>query len=135
MAGGEGGGRYRPAPPTGPRLGIGGRYFWPVAGRFCFGPPTQRSAAPRRAALLSPCPQLPLLTALFSLPPPNPLPFSSLEAKHVNKKATKKHQDRRPKKSRPSDINRKPVEYPDAGTAPPEYTISDAPAVVAKKPE
>ena len=95
----------------------------------------QRSAAPRRAALLSPCPQLPLLTALFSPPPPNPLPFSSLEAKHVNKKATKKHQDRRPKKSRPSDINRKPVEYPDAGTAPPEYTISDAPAVVAKKPE
>ena len=59
---------------------------------------------------------------------------SSLEAKHVNKKATKKHADRRPKKSRMSDIVRKPVEYPEVPSVP-EYTISDAPASPAAKPE
>ena len=59
---------------------------------------------------------------------------SSLEAKHVNKKATKKHADRRPKKYRMSDIVRKPVEYPETPSVP-EYTISDAPASPAAKPE
>lgn len=59
---------------------------------------------------------------------------SSLEAKHVNKKATKKHADRRPKKHRMSDIVRKPVVYPETPSVP-EYTISDAPASPAAKPE
>mmetsp|Transcript_19258 Transcript_19258/g.38852 ORF Transcript_19258/g.38852 Transcript_19258/m.38852 type:complete len:89 (-) Transcript_19258:323-589(-) len=57
----------------------------------------------------------------------------SLEAKHVNKKATKKHADRRPKKHMRSDIVRKPVEYPEVPSVP-EYTISDAPASPAAKP-
>lgn len=52
----------------------------------------------------------------------------------MNKKATKKHADRRPKKSRMSDIVRKPVEYPEVPSVP-EYTISDAPASPAAKPE
>jgi len=59
---------------------------------------------------------------------------SSLEAKHVQKKATKKHADRRPKKSRMSDKIRKPVVYPEVPSVP-EYTISDAPASPAAKPE
>eukprot|EP00568_Trieres_chinensis_P003560 CAMPEP_0183304054 /NCGR_PEP_ID=MMETSP0160_2-20130417/9277_1 /TAXON_ID=2839 ORGANISM="Odontella Sinensis, Strain Grunow 1884" /NCGR_SAMPLE_ID=MMETSP0160_2 /ASSEMBLY_ACC=CAM_ASM_000250 /LENGTH=90 /DNA_ID=CAMNT_0025467041 /DNA_START=111 /DNA_END=383 /DNA_ORIENTATION=- len=58
-----------------------------------------------------------------------------LNAKHVEKKATKKHADRRPKKSRRSDRIRKPVEYPAVENRPPEYTVSDAPAVLASKPE
>mmetsp|Transcript_24112 Transcript_24112/g.53378 ORF Transcript_24112/g.53378 Transcript_24112/m.53378 type:complete len:93 (+) Transcript_24112:34-312(+) len=58
---------------------------------------------------------------------------TSLEAKHVNKKATKKHADRRPKKHMRSDIVRKPVEYPEVPSVP-EYTISDAPASPAAKP-
>ena len=33
-------------------------------------------------------------------------------AHHVQKKATKKHQATRPRKSRPSDMNRKPPQYP-----------------------
>ena len=48
-------------------------------------------------------------------------------AKHVQKKATKKHMDRRPKKTRPSDRNRKPVPYDvdplHAEGMPPEYTV------------
>jgi len=46
-------------------------------------------------------------------------------AHHVQKKATKKHQDRRPKKSRPSDINRKPPVYPPIPDIP-DYTILDS---------
>ena len=52
----------------------------------------------------------------------------SLNAKHVQKKATKKHIDRRPKKSRRSDRIRKPTDYPAVEWCPPEFTISDEPA-------
>ena len=45
-----------------------------------------------------------------------------LDAKHVNNKAAKKAHKNRPKKSRPSDINRAPVVYP-TFTKPAEYTI------------
>lgn len=45
-----------------------------------------------------------------------------LDAKHVNNKGAKKAAKRRPKKSRPSDINRKPVVYP-SFEKPAEYTI------------
>eukprot|EP00984_Skeletonema_dohrnii_P018314 scaffold8530_cov154-Skeletonema_dohrnii-CCMP3373.AAC.5 len=48
----------------------------------------------------------------------------SLDAKHANNKAAKKAAHNRPKKSRPSDINRKPTNYP-TWESPPEYTISD----------
>eukprot|EP00577_Skeletonema_sp_RCC1716_P031929 CAMPEP_0113389782 /NCGR_PEP_ID=MMETSP0013_2-20120614/9810_1 /TAXON_ID=2843 ORGANISM="Skeletonema costatum, Strain 1716" /NCGR_SAMPLE_ID=MMETSP0013_2 /ASSEMBLY_ACC=CAM_ASM_000158 /LENGTH=78 /DNA_ID=CAMNT_0000272881 /DNA_START=52 /DNA_END=288 /DNA_ORIENTATION=+ /assembly_acc=CAM_ASM_000158 len=48
----------------------------------------------------------------------------SLDAKHANNKAAKKAAHNRPKKSRPSDINRKPTNYP-TWDSPPEYTISD----------
>jgi hypothetical protein len=58
----------------------------------------------------------------------------SLNAKHVQNKAAKKANHNRPRKSRPSDINRKPVVYP-SFEKPAEYTISDAPAVLAVKPE
>mmetsp|Transcript_1149 Transcript_1149/g.1907 ORF Transcript_1149/g.1907 Transcript_1149/m.1907 type:complete len:94 (-) Transcript_1149:60-341(-) len=58
-----------------------------------------------------------------------------LEAKHVMKKATKKHRDRRPKKTRRSDRIRAPIVYPEPEWVPPEYTISDAPASPAAKPE
>mmetsp|Transcript_2971 Transcript_2971/g.6429 ORF Transcript_2971/g.6429 Transcript_2971/m.6429 type:complete len:80 (-) Transcript_2971:1455-1694(-) len=47
----------------------------------------------------------------------------SLDAKHANNKAAKKANHDRPRKSRPSDINRKPVEYP-TFEKPSEYTIS-----------
>mmetsp|Transcript_26023 Transcript_26023/g.36998 ORF Transcript_26023/g.36998 Transcript_26023/m.36998 type:complete len:100 (-) Transcript_26023:49-348(-) len=57
-------------------------------------------------------------------------------AKHVKKKAAKWAADKRPRKSRPSDINRKPVVYAfDTMEKPPEYTITDAPAVMPAKPE
>lgn len=49
----------------------------------------------------------------------------SLDAKHVNNKAARKANHDRPRKSRPSDINRKPTSYPELPTPPPEYTISD----------
>ena len=48
----------------------------------------------------------------------------SLDAKHANNKAAKKANHDRPRKSRPSDINRKPTNYP-TWENPPEYTISD----------
>jgi len=48
----------------------------------------------------------------------------SLDAKHANDKAAKKANANRPRKSRPSDINRKPTNYP-TFVKPPEYTISD----------
>mmetsp|Transcript_48011 Transcript_48011/g.58137 ORF Transcript_48011/g.58137 Transcript_48011/m.58137 type:complete len:98 (+) Transcript_48011:209-502(+) len=50
-----------------------------------------------------------------------------LDAKHVQKKATKKHADRRPKKSRKSDIFRAPTNY-QTFEKPPEYQILDEPA-------
>jgi len=55
-------------------------------------------------------------------------------AKHANNKAAKKANHNRPRKSRPSDINRKPVVYP-TFDKPAEYTISDAPATPVTKPE
>eukprot|EP00521_Asterionellopsis_glacialis_P005110 CAMPEP_0195273470 /NCGR_PEP_ID=MMETSP0706-20130129/16497_1 /TAXON_ID=33640 /ORGANISM="Asterionellopsis glacialis, Strain CCMP134" /LENGTH=91 /DNA_ID=CAMNT_0040330003 /DNA_START=54 /DNA_END=329 /DNA_ORIENTATION=+ len=57
-------------------------------------------------------------------------------AKHVNNKAAKWAQDKRPRKSRPSDINRKPVVYELTSiTKPSEYTISEAPAESVAKEE
>lgn len=46
-------------------------------------------------------------------------------ARHVRKKATKGHTDTRPKKHRPSDRNRKAVEYPtmDPAAAPAVMTV------------
>lgn len=60
---------------------------------------------------------------------------TSLDAKHVQNKAARKAAANRPKKTRRSDIIRKPVVYP-SFEKPSEYTISDAPAApVAKKSE
>lgn len=60
---------------------------------------------------------------------------TSLNAKHVQNKAAKKSNHNRPRKSRPSDINRKAVVYP-SFVKPSEYTISDAVAApVTKKSE
>ena len=60
---------------------------------------------------------------------------TSLNAKHVQNKAAKKANKNRPRKSRPSDINRKPTNYP-TFEKPAEYSISDAaPAPVTKKSE
>lgn len=57
-------------------------------------------------------------------------------AKHVQKKAAKWAADKRPKKSRPSDINRKPITYElHTMTKPAEYSISDEPAVSVVKGE
>ena len=56
-------------------------------------------------------------------------------AKHVNDKAARWARAKRPRKSRPSDINRKPILYEIHSYAKPaEYTISDAPASPAPKP-
>ena len=60
---------------------------------------------------------------------------TSLNAKHVQNKAAAKHNHNRPRKSRPSDINRKAPVYP-AFEKPSEYTVSDAAAApVTKKAE
>lgn len=52
---------------------------------------------------------------------------SALLAHHVNKKITKRMMDRRPKKTRPSDIHRNNVNFGKCITkvvgAPPDYTI------------
>lgn len=62
--------------------------------------------------------------------------YSALFAKHAQKKAAKWAKDKRPRKSRPSDINRRPVVYElQTLLKPPEYDISEAPAVLAQKPE
>lgn len=72
-----------------------------------------------------------LLSLFFSA-----LVHSALFAKHVQKKAAKWAKDKRPRKSRPSDINRNPIVYElHSMVKPPEYDISDAPPVPAKKPE
>jgi len=44
-------------------------------------------------------------------------------AHHVQKKATKHHEHSRPRKSRPSDINRKPTDYPELPDIP-WYTVT-----------
>eukprot|EP00667_Euglena_gracilis_P032720 EG_transcript_51022 len=46
-----------------------------------------------------------------------------LAATHPQKKGAKKAADRRPKKSRPSDINRKPPSYPTWEEPESEYTV------------
>jgi hypothetical protein len=52
------------------------------------------------------------------------LPSTALNAKHANDKAAKWAASKRPKKSRPSDINRKPTQYElHSITKPAEYTI------------
>jgi hypothetical protein len=56
-------------------------------------------------------------------------------AKHVQDKAAKWAKAKRPRKSRPSDINRKPIIYEiHTMTKPAEYSISDAPASLMAKP-
>eukprot|EP00529_Nitzschia_sp_RCC80_P034044 CAMPEP_0113453470 /NCGR_PEP_ID=MMETSP0014_2-20120614/7372_1 /TAXON_ID=2857 /ORGANISM="Nitzschia sp." /LENGTH=103 /DNA_ID=CAMNT_0000344861 /DNA_START=139 /DNA_END=450 /DNA_ORIENTATION=- /assembly_acc=CAM_ASM_000159 len=61
---------------------------------------------------------------------------TSLEmAKHVNDKAAKWAKAKRPRKSRPSDINRTPPTYEiHSFVKPAEYTVTDAPASIAPKP-
>lgn len=83
------------------------------------------------AVLLSFLMTLSLSRAFLSLPSHSKNIDTSLYAKHVEKKATEKHMSRRPKKSRPSDINRKvpdynvePLRSGDAATIP-EYTFCD----------
>jgi len=56
-----------------------------------------------------------------------------LDAKHVNDKGARWAKAKRPRKSRLSDINRAPPNYPSI-SKPAEYTISDADPVPAVKP-
>lgn len=56
-------------------------------------------------------------------------PYSICFAKHVNDKAARWAKSKRPRKSRPSDINRTPVMYQlQSLVKPAEYSISDEPA-------
>ena len=56
-------------------------------------------------------------------------------AKHVNDKAAKWAKSKRPRKSRPSDINRAPIIYDiHSFHKPAEYDISSEPAAPAAKP-
>ncbi|KAL3804199.1 hypothetical protein HJC23_013718 [Cyclotella cryptica] len=57
-----------------------------------------------------------------SMPSPVQACSVALDAKHANNKAAKKSNHDHPRKSRPSDINRKPTNYP-KWENPPEYTI------------
>jgi hypothetical protein len=60
---------------------------------------------------------------------------SICHAKHVRDKAAKWAKAKRPRKSRPSDINRTPIVYEIHSYAKPaEYSISDAAASLAPKP-
>ncbi|CAJ1943088.1 unnamed protein product [Cylindrotheca closterium] len=57
-------------------------------------------------------------------------------AKHVKDKAAKWAKAKRPRKSRPSDINRTPTIYEiHSFQKPAEYSISDEPASPMPKPE
>lgn len=59
---------------------------------------------------------------------------TACEAKYVNDKAARWAAAKRPKKSRPSDINRTPVVYELTSIVKPaEYTVSNAPPQPAKK--
>jgi hypothetical protein len=61
--------------------------------------------------------------------------YSVCFAKHCNDKAAKWAKAKRPRKSRPSDINRKPITYAiHTMIKPAEYSISDAPAAPMAKP-
>jgi hypothetical protein len=56
-------------------------------------------------------------------------------AKHVQDKAARWAKAKRPRKSRPSDINRTPTIYAiHSITKPAEYSISDEPAAPMAKP-
>jgi hypothetical protein len=58
-----------------------------------------------------------------------------LHAKHVRDKAAKWAKAKRPRKSRPSDINRAPIIYAiHSLVKPAEYAISDEPASIMAKP-
>jgi len=60
---------------------------------------------------------------------------TALFAKHVNDKAAKWAKSKRPRKSRPSDINRAPIIYDiHSFKKPAEYDISDEAAVLMVKP-
>lgn len=60
---------------------------------------------------------------------------TALCAKYVNDKAAKWAKSKRPRKSRPSDINRAPIVYAlQSLQKPAEYDISSEPAVVMAKP-
>jgi hypothetical protein len=54
-----------------------------------------------------------------------PMTFTVRAARHANKKATKGHQDTRPKKSSPSQRKRTPTEYPkvDPASVPAVMTV------------
>jgi Family of unknown function (DUF5323) len=61
-------------------------------------------------------------------------PTSICFAKHVQEKAARWAKSKRPRKSRPSDINRKPIVYQiHSMIKPAEYSISDAPAAPMPK--
>ena len=61
--------------------------------------------------------------------------YSALSAKYVNDKAAKWAKSKRPRKSRPSDINRAPITYAiHSYEKPAEYDISSEPAVPMAKP-
>eukprot|EP00520_Triparma_pacifica_P005055 CAMPEP_0118639826 /NCGR_PEP_ID=MMETSP0785-20121206/4429_1 /TAXON_ID=91992 /ORGANISM="Bolidomonas pacifica, Strain CCMP 1866" /LENGTH=83 /DNA_ID=CAMNT_0006531177 /DNA_START=739 /DNA_END=990 /DNA_ORIENTATION=+ len=63
--------------------------------------------------------------AFFGVTVQSPRSSTSLNAKHAMKKAAKGHNAYRPKKSRPSDIKRAPVNYslPKDNEKPAEYTL------------
>jgi hypothetical protein len=65
-----------------------------------------------------------LIKLIFVLPYQFSTRSVALDAKHANDKAAKKANANRPRKSRPSDINRRPTSYP-TWDKPPEYTISE----------
>ena len=61
--------------------------------------------------------------------------YSALCAKYVNDKAAKWAKSKRPRKSRPSDINRAPIVYAiHSYEKPAEYDISSEPAAPMAKP-
>ncbi|GMI32932.1 hypothetical protein TrRE_jg240 [Triparma retinervis] len=64
-------------------------------------------------------------TAFFGVSLPTQVASTALPAKHAMKKAAKGHNAYRPRKSRPSDINRKAPAYnlPKDSEKPAEYTI------------
>lgn len=80
---------------------------------------------------------LPLLALLSHCFPCHAISFffSALCAKYVNDKAAKWAKSKRPRKSRPSDINRAPIVYAiHSYQKPAEYDISSEPAAPMAKP-
>jgi hypothetical protein len=61
--------------------------------------------------------------------------YSICNAKHVQDKAARWAKAKRPRKSRPSDINRAPIVYAlHSFQKPAEFSISDAPPSLPAKP-